>query len=90
MLIDLVLTGKQALIVGEGKEPEYKALKLLDAEAKVTVMGSELHGWPAQDGVEEGRGGEPDLHQAHSGGRVLKTILETHPKVVFISPAIPT
>ncbi|MDA4118482.1 MAG: bifunctional precorrin-2 dehydrogenase/sirohydrochlorin ferrochelatase [Thaumarchaeota archaeon] len=40
MLIDLVVAGKETLIVGGGKEPEFKALKLLDGKAKITVVAS--------------------------------------------------
>ncbi len=38
MLIDLNLRGRRAIVVGGGEESEFKALKLLDGEAKVTVL----------------------------------------------------
>jgi precorrin-2 dehydrogenase / sirohydrochlorin ferrochelatase len=39
VLIDLVLAGNEALVVGDGEEPALKTLKLVDAKANVTVMG---------------------------------------------------
>jgi precorrin-2 dehydrogenase / sirohydrochlorin ferrochelatase len=42
MLIDLVVEGREALIVGGGKEPEFKALKLLDGRARTTVFAKEF------------------------------------------------
>ncbi len=88
MLIDLVLAGKQALIVGEGKEPEYKALKLLDADAKVTVVGESF-----TDGLRRAASkskGQVRLVSARpSAEAVLLAVEETHPKVVFISTGRP-
>jgi precorrin-2 dehydrogenase/sirohydrochlorin ferrochelatase len=39
LLIDLDLAGEDALVVGVGDEPEFKTIKLLDAKARVTVIG---------------------------------------------------
>jgi len=88
VLIDIVLAGEQALIVGVGKESEFKALKLLDAKAKVTVIGESF-----TDGLRK--------TAARSKGRVslvpvrptrelvLKAIQEKEPRVVFISTGRP-
>jgi len=88
VLIDLQLTGKQALIVGEGKEPEYKALRLLDAEATVTVMGESF-----TDGLRrlasKGKGRLSLISAKPTREAVLKAILEEDPRVVFISTGHP-
>lgn len=88
MLIDIVLAGEQTLIVGEGKEPEYKAFKLLDAKARVTVVGESF-----TDGLRR--------MASKSGGRVslisskptretvLRAVREKDPRVVFISTGDP-
>lgn len=88
MLIDVVLTGKQALIVGEGKEPEFKALKLLDAKARVTVIG---------EGFTEGlrkaaarsRGRVTLVPQKPTPEVVARAVREKEPRVVFISTGRP-
>ena len=88
MLIDIVLAGERALIVGEGKEPEFKALKLLDAKAKVTVVGEGF-----TDGLRRLASrskGRVRLISATPGEEaVLRALRETHPKVVFISTGSP-
>jgi len=87
MLIDLVLTGKQTLIIGEGKELEYKALKLLDAEAKVTVIGESF-----SDGLRRMARGKRQVSLTYAKPTreaVLKAMQETDPKVVFISTGQP-
>lgn len=88
MLIDIVLVGKQALIVGEGREPEYKALKLLDAEAKVTVLGESF-----TDGLRKAasksRGRVRLVSAKPSAESVLRAVDEVDPKVVFISTGRP-
>jgi len=88
MLIDLVLSGKQTLIVGEGKEPEYKALKLLDAKANVTVVGESFTvGLRGLASKSKGRlsliSGKPTREA------VLRAVKEADPKVVFISTGNP-
>jgi precorrin-2 dehydrogenase / sirohydrochlorin ferrochelatase len=88
MLIDLVLAGKQTLIVGEGKEPEYKALKLLDAKAKVTVVGESF-----TDGLRRAAAkshGEVSLISARpTQEAVLRVVQEKDPSVIFISTGRP-
>lgn len=42
MLVDLVLKGKSALVVGGGYESEHKVQKLLDSGATVTVIANDL------------------------------------------------
>jgi precorrin-2 dehydrogenase/sirohydrochlorin ferrochelatase len=84
MLIDFVLTGEHTLIVGEGQEPEFKALKLLDGEAKVTVVGRSF-----TDGLRSlasRKKGKVSLILAEpTKALVLRTIREKEPRVVFIS-----
>jgi len=88
MLIDLVLAGKQALIVGGGKEPEFKALKLLDAKAKVTVIGESFT--PGLGRMASGRKGQVSLIYAKPARDVvLRAIEESRPSVVFISTGRP-
>ncbi|MDA4116463.1 MAG: bifunctional precorrin-2 dehydrogenase/sirohydrochlorin ferrochelatase [Thaumarchaeota archaeon] len=84
MLIDVVLAGKQALIVGEGKEPEYKAVKLLDAKANVTVIGESFtDGLRSLASKSKGR---VRLVQARpTAENVLDAVEETDPRIVFIS-----
>jgi precorrin-2 dehydrogenase / sirohydrochlorin ferrochelatase len=88
LLIDIALAGKQALVVGEGKEPEYKALRLLDAKAKVTVVGESF-----TDGLRRAAskgGGRVTLVSARpSTEAVLGVVSEINPKVVFISTGRP-
>lgn len=88
MLIDLALAGKQALIVGEGQEPEYKALKLLDAKAKVTVLGESF-----TDGMRslasKSKGRVRLVSARASAENVLGALEETNPRVVFISTGRP-
>lgn len=88
MLIDIALAGKQALIVGEGKEPEYKTLKLLDSEARVTVLGESFtHGLR---GVASKSKGRVRLVSARpSAESVLRAVDEADPRVVFISTGRP-
>lgn len=88
MLIDLVLTGERALIVGEGREPEFKALKLLDAKARISVMGESFTAGLRR--VASTRRGEVELITAKpTRASVLKTIRERRPRVVFISTGRP-
>lgn len=88
MLVDLVLAGEHALIVGEGQEPEFKAKKLLDGEARVTVVGRSF-----TDGLRRmasRRKEDVSLVSAEPTKElVLRTVQETKPKVVFISTGRP-
>jgi siroheme synthase-like protein len=88
MLIDIVLAGEQALIVGEGKEPEYKAFKLLDAKARVTVVGESF-----TDGLRRmasKSNGQVSLISAKPTREiVMRAAKEKDPKVVFISTGNP-
>jgi len=88
MLIDIVLAGEQALVVGEGKEPEYKALKLLDAKAVVTVVG-ESFTVGLRRLASKGRGKVRLVSAVPSKEAVLGAMKETNPKVVFISTGRP-
>jgi len=88
MLIDIVLAGKQTLIVGEGKEPEYKAFKLLDAKARVTVVGESF-----TDGLRrmasKSKGRVSLISAKPTREIVIKAVKEKGPKVVFISTGNP-
>ena len=88
MLIDIVLAGEQTLIVGEGKEPEYKASKLLDAKARITVVGESF-----TDGLRRMASksdGQVSLISVKPTREiVLKVVRERDPKVVFISTGNP-
>lgn len=42
MLVDLNIGGKEAVIIGGGNEAELKAAKLLDAGARLTVIGEDF------------------------------------------------
>lgn len=88
MLIDIALAGEQALIVGEGKEPEYKALKLLDAEAKVTVLG-ESFTMGLRRVASESKGRVRLVPAIPSAEAVLRVMEETDPRIVFISTGRP-
>ncbi len=88
MLIDLVLSGKQTLIVGEGKEPEYKALKLLDAKAKVTVVGESFTAGLRRM-ASKSKGRVSLISAKPTREVVLRAVQETHPRVVFISTGNP-
>jgi precorrin-2 dehydrogenase / sirohydrochlorin ferrochelatase len=83
-----VLAGRHALIVGEGREPEYKALKLLDAEAKVTVIGESFTAGLRRTASK--RKGQVRLVSARpSVDAVLGALQETDPIVVFVSTGHP-
>jgi precorrin-2 dehydrogenase/sirohydrochlorin ferrochelatase len=88
MLIDLVLDGKRALVVGEGQEPEFKALKLVESKSDVTVVGKTF-----SEGLRRLAARKP--RQVHLVAAkitrrvVLKIIEETDPMVVFISTGEP-
>jgi precorrin-2 dehydrogenase/sirohydrochlorin ferrochelatase len=88
MLIDIVLAGEQTLIVGEGKEPEYKAFKLLDAKAMVTVVGESF-----TDGLRrmasKSKGRVSLVSSRPTRETVLRAVKEKDPKVVFISTGNP-
>jgi precorrin-2 dehydrogenase / sirohydrochlorin ferrochelatase len=76
------------LIVGEGREPEYKALKLLDAEAKVTVIGESFTARLRRTASK--RKGQVRLVSARpSVHAVLGALEETNPAVVFVSTGRP-
>jgi len=88
MLIDLLLAGEKALIVGEGQEPEFKALKLLDSRAKVTVVGRSFTGGLLR--LASSRKGQVRLISAEpTKDVILRTVRELRPRVVFISTGRP-
>jgi siroheme synthase-like protein len=88
MLIDMVLAGKHALIVGEGREPEFKASKLLDAEAQVTVIGESFTRGLRR--VAAKSKGMVSLVPARPTPEVVvRAVRERKPRVVFISTGRP-
>jgi siroheme synthase-like protein len=88
MLIDIVLVGKQALIVGEGKEPEFKTLRLLEAEAEVTVIG-ESFTVGLRKTAARSRGRVSLVSARPTRELVLRAVQEKEPRVVFISTGRP-
>jgi siroheme synthase-like protein len=83
MLIDLVVAGRQALIVGGGKEAEFKALKLLDGKAKITVVANSF-----ASGLLELASNNKSMRLFSvepSPRSVGKIIEENKPRVIFIS-----
>jgi precorrin-2 dehydrogenase / sirohydrochlorin ferrochelatase len=88
MLIDIVLAGEQTLIVGEGKEPEYKAFKLLDAKARVTVVGGSFTDG-LRDIASKSNGRVSLIPAKPTRETVVRAVKEKQPKVVFISTGNP-
>src|SRR5690348_12091832 len=84
MLIDLVVAGKEVLIVGGGSEAEFKALKLLDGKARITVVASSFASG-LQDLASRNKKNVRLVSAELSPGAVKKTIEETEPRVIFIS-----
>jgi precorrin-2 dehydrogenase/sirohydrochlorin ferrochelatase len=84
MLIDLVVAGKETLIVGGGKEPEFKALKLLDGKAKITIVASGF-----TSGLRRLASSNKQLITLVSAkptpSTVARIIREREPRVIFIS-----
>jgi siroheme synthase-like protein len=88
MLIDIVLEGEQALILGEGKEPEFKAMKLLDAKAKVVVIG-ESFTVGLRKAAARSRGRVSLVAARPTRHLVTRAVREGRPRVVFISTGRP-
>ena len=84
MLIDLVVAGKETLIVGGGKEPEFKALKLLDGNARITVLASGFTSGLRSLASENKK--RMRLLSAEPTPRNVRRIMEEkEPRVIFIS-----
>jgi siroheme synthase (precorrin-2 oxidase/ferrochelatase) len=84
LLVDLILDGRQTLVVGQGMEPEFKAVKLLDAKAVVTVLGESFT--PGLQRIALRKPGRVSLVSARpTVEAVLKKVDEIRPVVVFIS-----
>jgi precorrin-2 dehydrogenase / sirohydrochlorin ferrochelatase len=83
VLIDLVLAGKDALVVGIGDEPEFKTVKLLDAKARVTIIGGSF-----TEGLSKLASRNPGrvrlIATEPTPSSVKRAIEETAPWVVFI------
>jgi siroheme synthase (precorrin-2 oxidase/ferrochelatase) len=88
MLVDLILDGRHALVVGDGTEPEFKTVKLLDSRAVVTVIGENFtQGLQRMAFRKQGRvrliSARPTVET------VLEKVEEIEPVVVFISTGDP-
>ncbi|HVC26702.1 MAG TPA: bifunctional precorrin-2 dehydrogenase/sirohydrochlorin ferrochelatase [Nitrososphaerales archaeon] len=83
-LIDLVLAGRDALVIGRGDEPEFKTIKLLDAKARVTVLGGSF-----TEGLRRLASRNPRRVRLVLGeptvALVIKMVEEKAPLAVFIS-----
>ncbi len=80
LLIDILLEGQQALVVGGGKVGERKTLQLLDAGAKITVVSKEF----TEELVDLSRRGNVNLERAEvSEGYIVG--LKFQPKVVIVA-----
>lgn len=88
MLVDLVLAGRECLIVGGGKEPEFKALRLVDAEARVTALAETFT--PGLSALASKSGGRVSLVRRRvSAAGLRKLVREKAPFLVFISTGDP-
>ncbi len=84
MLIDLVVADRETLIVGGGKEPEFKALKLMDDKARITVVASSFT--PGLREIASDNKERVRLVRAEITPRVVRKMVEaTAPLVVFVS-----
>jgi len=81
LLIDLLLEGKEALIVGGGEVGERKTLQLLDAGAVVTVVSREF----TARLLSLGREGKVRLKTSDVRDESLMEKLGLKPKVVIVS-----
>jgi siroheme synthase-like protein len=83
VLIDLVLDGKAAVVVGGGKEAEFKAVRLLDARARTIVLAEAF-----TPGIRRmaAKGGLVRVVKASpSPASLVEVLQEARPRVVFIS-----
>jgi precorrin-2 dehydrogenase len=84
VLIDLLLAGEDALVVGKGDEIEHKAVMLVDAKAGVTVLGEGPTGR-----LEALASRHPErvalVRARPTPAAVRKMVERTSPRVVFIS-----
>jgi siroheme synthase (precorrin-2 oxidase/ferrochelatase) len=88
MLVDLILDGRHALVVGDGIEPEFKTVKLLDSRAIVTVIGENFT--PGLQRMAFRKHGRVRLVSARPTVKtVLEKVEEIEPVVVFISTGDP-
>jgi precorrin-2 dehydrogenase len=89
LLIDLVLAGRDALVIGTGDEPEFKTAKLLDARAKVIVLGESF-----TEGLRKLASRDPRSVRLVSAeptvASVVEMVDETNPWVVFVSTGDPS
>lgn len=88
MLIDLVLEGRAALVVGGGKESELKVLRLLDARANTTVLAPRFSS--VLIGLSSKHKASVRLVRAEATSTTVRRLVdETAPRVVFISTGDP-
>jgi siroheme synthase-like protein len=82
MLVDLIVAGRNAAVVGGDDEAELKSLKLLDSGARVTVIAEAFSAGLGRLGSSR----KVNLVRTRLAGRSLKPILERlMPFVVFVS-----
>jgi siroheme synthase-like protein len=84
LLVDLILAAKQTLVVGDGKEAEFKVAKLLDAKAMVTMLGESFTD-DLRKTASRKRGQVNLISAKPTPAAVLRKIEEIDPIVVFIS-----
>jgi siroheme synthase-like protein len=84
VLIDLVIDGEDALVVGQGREAEFKIMRALDAGARVTAVGARFSG-KARKAAAKRKGRARLVTQEPDVATVMKMEEEVAPKVVFIS-----
>ncbi|MDG6914935.1 MAG: bifunctional precorrin-2 dehydrogenase/sirohydrochlorin ferrochelatase [Nitrososphaerota archaeon] len=84
MLVDLVLARRECVVVGGGKEPELKALKLIDARARVTVV-AERFTRGLRELASRSHGAVTLAREEVSADALRRVMREKEPFVVFIS-----
>jgi len=80
LLVDLMVDGREALVVGGGREPEFKALKLLDSGARVTVLAESF-----TPGLRRLRKKVRLVKAPLDKASVRRAVEEREPRVVFVS-----
>ncbi len=81
LLIDILLKGRKALVVGGGDVGERKALQLLDAGAEVTVASREF----TEKLLDLSRGGELRLERVDVSEGFIAGLKKMKPKVVIVA-----
>jgi siroheme synthase-like protein len=89
MLVDLVLDGKEAVVVGGGAEAELKVRKLLDGGARITVVAQSFTPRLRKLGLvveeEEKKRGVRLIEKEPTGNALRAILRRTKPLLVFVS-----